>query len=119
MKLWLLCPGCKARLPQIGNEPLRPGEAVECGMCGHGWIPIPKRKTAPDPELELQEPDSRFALAVLILFTPVTDLVRQCGSMLLGLASSTAGASTSGATRNAPGSPRSDTPTRPAAPTAI
>lgn len=43
MKLYLTCPGCQERLPQIGNEPLLPGDSVTCGMCDQVWIPIPKR----------------------------------------------------------------------------
>jgi hypothetical protein len=36
-KLYLTCPNCFERLPQIGNEPVTPGDGVTCGLCGHVW----------------------------------------------------------------------------------
>jgi len=35
----LKCPNCKEWLPQIGNDPLLPGDDVTCGLCLRVWIP--------------------------------------------------------------------------------
>ena len=37
MKLYLTCPKCRKRLPQIGNESVTTGDEVQCCLCLHVW----------------------------------------------------------------------------------
>lgn len=66
-----------------------------------------------DPELAMQERGDWFTDVVLLLFTPVQDIFRLCGQSRIQWRLTKGGASTSGATRNAPGTPRSLTQPRP------
>jgi hypothetical protein len=39
----LQCPECRKLLPSIGRDVARPGDTIQCGLCLHVWIPVPRK----------------------------------------------------------------------------
>lgn len=47
----LQCPKCRKLLPQVGNEIVVPGDAVQCGLCLHVWKLASPRELRNDQSL--------------------------------------------------------------------